>query len=184
MPTSPLLRVHRSLQRAFTLIEVLVVVVIIGIVVSVAVLSVNVLGRDNQLNDETERLQALFALVREQAEMQNRDHALRLEETGYQFLRLDVRTGEWRAVDGDKLMRRHSFPPGVHPRLFLEAREVTLKPPADKKAPWPPQVMVLSSGDLTAFELKLEREDSDNEATMLGKVDGTIEIRKPDEAAG
>lgn len=171
-------------QRAFTLIEVLVVVVIVGIVVSVAVLSVNVLGRDTELTDETRRLQALFMLVREQAEMQNRDFALRLEETGYQFMRFDVRRGEWLTVEGDDFFRRHAFPAGVRPRLYLEAREVVLRPPADKKKPWPPQIMVLSSGDLTAFELRLRREDSEHEATMLGKVDGTIEVRNVDETAG
>src|SRR5262245_27789386 len=125
------------LQSAFTLIEVLVVVVIVAIVASVAVLSINVLGRDTDLRDETQRLEALFSLMKEQAEMQNRDFALRLEETGYQFMRFDVRRGEWQTVDGDDLFLRHAFPVGVRPRLYLEAREVVLKPPADKKKPWP-----------------------------------------------
>jgi general secretion pathway protein H len=172
---------HPRLERAFTLIEVLVVVVIVAIVVSVAVLSVNVLGRDTDITDETRRLHALFTLVKEQAEMQNRDFALRVEETGYQFMRFDVRRGLWETVEGDDFFRRHAFPAGVRPRLYLEAREIVLKPPADKKAAWLPQIMVLSSGDLTAFELRLRREDSDHEAVMLGKVDGTIEVKKTDE---
>ncbi len=171
-------------QRAFTLIELLVVVVIVGIVISVVVLSINVLGRDTEIEDESRRLEALLGLVKEQAEMQNRDYGLRLEQTGYQFLRFDVRRNEWQAVEGDDLLRRRSFPPGVRPRLYVEAREVTLKPPADKKQPWPPQIMVLSSGDLTAFELKLLREDSDHEATLLGNADGTIELKRVDKAPG
>lgn len=180
MPIASRLR-SPYLQSAFTLIEIMVVVVIVAIVVSVAVLSVNVLGRDTEVTDETRRLQALFTLIKEQAEMQNRDFALRLEETGYQFMRFDVRRGLWQTVEGDDFFRRHAFPAGVRPRLYLEAREIVLKPPADKKKPWPPQIMVLSSGDLTAFELRLRREDSDHEAVMLGKVDGTIEVKDVDE---
>lgn len=172
------------LERAFTLIEVLVVVIIVAIMASVAVLSINVLGRDTELTDETRRLEALFKLMHEQAEMQNRDFALRLEETGYQFLRFDVRRGLWQTVEGDDFFRRHVFSPGVRARLYMEAREVVLRPPPDKKKPWPPQIMVLSSGDLSAFEIRLRREDSDNEAVMLGNADGSIEVKKVGEERG
>ena len=41
----------------FTLLEVLVVVVIIGILTSMAVISVNVLGGDHEMQQEAERLQ-------------------------------------------------------------------------------------------------------------------------------
>ncbi len=55
-------------------------------------------------------------------------------------------------------------------RLYLEAREVVLKPlDADKDEglkkedkPLPPQVFILSNGDLSSFELKLEREGADH----------------------
>lgn len=166
---------HR--QRAFTLIEVLVVVVIVAIMASVMVLSISVLGRDTQVEDESRRLVALFAMVQEQSELENRDYGLRMEEKGYQFMRFNPRRGEWQAVAGEKLLQRRSLPDGVRPRLYVEAREVTLRPPADRKLPWPPQVMILSSGDLTAFELKLLREDTGREASLLGEVDGTIEVK-------
>jgi general secretion pathway protein H len=175
-----------ALPRGFTLIELLVVIVIVGLVTSVVLISVNVLGRDTEVRDEMRRLEALMGMVREQAEMQNRDFGLRLEsdaaKSGYQFLRYDVRRNEWLAVD-DSLLRYRELPPGVRARLYMEAREVQLRRPADPKAPWPPQVMVLSSGDLTSFELHLEREGTDNEATMLGKVDGTVEVKGPDDAS-
>jgi general secretion pathway protein H len=173
-------RAWRARQRAFTLIEVLVVVVIVAIVASVMVLSINVLGRDTQVEDESRRLVALFTMIQEQAELENRDYGLRMEEEAYQFLRFDPRRGTWNAVDDDDLLRRRSLPDGVRPRLFVEAREVSLRPPTDRKLPWPPQVMILSSGDLTAFELKLLREDTGREATLLGEVDGTIEVKDTD----
>jgi len=154
-----------------------VVVVIVAIVASVMVLSVNVLGKDTEVEDESRRLVALFGLVREHAELENRDYGLRVEEAGYQFFRYDPRRVEWQPVEDDDLFRRRSLPDGVRPRLYVEAREVSLRPPTDKKLGWPPQVMVLSSGDLTSFELRLLREETDREATLIGKVDGTIEVK-------
>lgn len=182
-PKIPAPRIPRSRPpRGFTLIELLVVVVIVAIIASIAVLSVNVLGRDSEITEETRRLAGLLSLVQEQAEMQNRDFGLRLEERRYDFRRYDVRRADWVAVPGEKLLRPRELPAGLRFRLFLEAREVVLRPPADEKKPRPPQIMLLSSGDLTEFELKLEREDSDHAATILGRVNGTIEVKTVDEA--
>jgi general secretion pathway protein H len=174
-----------SRPRGFTLIELLVVVVIIAVIASVAVLSVGALGRDTQISEETDRLSALLAMVKEQAEMQHRDYGLRLEEARYSFLRFDVRTGEWVEVAGDRLLRARELPEGLRMRLWLEAREAVLRPlpPAkDKKDRIPPpQVIVFANGELSDFELRLEREDSDHSATIKGSADGKLDIRTVDQ---
>ena len=56
-------------QRAFTLIEILVVVTIVAIIIGVVVLSVNITGRDSELHKESKRLDALIAAGREQARL-------------------------------------------------------------------------------------------------------------------
>ena len=176
---------HTARPRGFTLIELLVVVVIIAIIASVAVLSVNALGRDTQLSEETDRLSALLSMVKEQAEMQHRDYGLRLEEARYTFLRFDVRRGEWLEVPGDKLLRARELPEGLRMRLWLEAREAVLRPlphAKDKKEKvQPPQVIVFANGDLTDFELRLEREDSDHSSTIKGSADGKLDVRTVDQ---
>lgn len=167
--------------RGFTLIEILVVVVIIGIIASIAVLSIHVLGRDTQVSEETDRIAALIAMVQEQAEMQNRDYGMRLEETRYGFVRFDVRRGEWTEVPGDRYLRVRELPPGVRMRLFLDAREAVLRPPLKSAKPRPPQITALASGDLTDFELRIEREASDHSATIKGSTDGKLEVRTVDQ---
>lgn len=175
------LRAPRPSSGGFTLIEILVVVVIIAIVASVAVISVNALGRDTEIRDETRRLVGLIGLVHEQAEMEGRDYGLRLEEEKYDFLIHDVRLDEWRAIEADNLLRPRRLPAGLRFRLRLEGREIVLRPPPDRKKARPPQITLLSSGDLSAFELAIEREDSDHQATIESKADGKLDVKEVDE---
>ncbi|HJS22213.1 MAG TPA: type II secretion system minor pseudopilin GspH [Steroidobacteraceae bacterium] len=170
------------ISRGFTLIEILVVVVIIAIVASVAVISVNALGRDTEIGDETRRLSGLIGMVREQAEMEGRDYGLRLEEGRYDFLLFDVRRNDWLVIDEDRLLRPRELPEGLRLRLWLEGREVVLRPPPDRKTPRPPQITLLSSGDITAFELRIVREGSDHEAHISADAAGKVEVRAVDEA--
>lgn len=74
-------------------------------------------------------------------------------------------------------------------RLWLDAREAVLRPlPPPKKnekdkkeKPTPPQIIVFANGDLTDFELRLEREDSDHSATLKGSVAGKLDVRNVDQ---
>lgn len=172
-----------ALHSGFTLIEILVVVVIIAIVASVAVISVNALGRDTEISDETRRLVGLIGMVREQAEMEGRDYGLRLEEERYDFMLFDVRRNDWLPIAEDRLLRPRELPAGLRFMLRIEGRDLVLRPPADRKKPRPPHIVMLSSGDLTAFEMRIQREDSDHESFIDGKVDGELVVRTVDEAA-
>ena len=85
--------------------------------------------------------------------------------TEYEFLRFDTRRNEWRQVADDSLYAPRTLPAGLRFRLWLEGRELVLKPglpdrsKKDENQKWPPQLTVLSSGDVVPFELQLERDD-------------------------
>ena len=172
----------RTGSSGFTLIEVLVVVFIIGILISVTLISVHALGRDTEIRDETRRIAAIIGAVQEQAQMEGRDFGLRLKEREYEFLSYDPRRDLWQLVEGDDLLRPRQLPPGLNFRLRLDGRDASLRPPADTKKAWPPQIDILGSGDLTAFELKLQREDSDHEATITGNANGELEVKNVDDS--
>jgi len=116
-------RLARAGSRAsgFTLLEVLVVVVIIGIISSMAVVSIKVLGGDHEMDQEAARLAAVIGQAREEAMLQGRDLGLRLDAQGYDFLRYDTRSERWVAVTGDPLLRERTMPEGVGMALLLDA---------------------------------------------------------------
>lgn len=145
----------RARSRGFTLIEILVVMVIIGVVVVGAMLSLGVLGRDREVDTERDRLEALLGVVREEAAMQGREFGLRFFVGGYEFVSYEPRQARWAPVPDDRTLRRREFPAGMEAALRIEGRPVVLpKADADDRTP---QVMLFSSGEVNVFELSVAR---------------------------
>lgn len=187
-PSSSPLRPQRAPPRVagFTLLEVLVVVVIIGILTSMAVVSINVLGGDHEMDEEANRLQAILLQARDDAMLEGRDVGLRIDVRGYDFLRYDGRYERWELVGDDPLLRERTLPPGLTAALFLESRQVQLasRSVPTERTPASPQVVVQASGDLVPFEVLLRREGTDEERWILGTIEGAVETRDADEHAG
>lgn len=165
-------------HSGFTLLEVLVVLVIIGIITAMAVVSTGVLGRDRQIDEEAQRLQAVLAQAREESMLDGRDVGLRVDRQGYDFLRYNGRVGAWEPVAGDALLRERSLPEGLTAGLRLESREIELPPrvaPTEEE-PARPQVVVLASGDVVPFELLLRREGGDEVRRVAGSIEGNFEV--------
>ena len=164
----------------------LVVVVIIGIITSMAVVSTRVLGGDHEMDREARRLQAVLGQAREDAMLEGRDVGLRIDALGYDFLRYDGRNERWETVAEDPLLRERLFPDGMSAGLWLESRRVAAAgaQPADRATtPALPQVVVLASGDLVPFEMRLERAGTEETRAIAGYADGKIEIVADDENA-
>jgi general secretion pathway protein H len=147
----------RSAIGGFTLIEIMVVLLIIGILVTGAALSLGVLGRDSALQKESDRLSALVDYLRDQATLQNREYGLRCFVGGYEFLAFDARSGQWKRIIDDESMRARRLPTGISMQVSIEGRDIILPREQARPDELTPQVMLFSSGDLNLFELTLRR---------------------------
>ncbi|HLS81814.1 MAG TPA: type II secretion system minor pseudopilin GspH [Steroidobacter sp.] len=183
---APSRRTASALRGAsgFTLLEILVVIVIVGIMVSAATLSIGVLGGDRQAEDEARRLWAVLQQAREEAELQGMDVALFVSAEAYQFLRYDARQGEWALIEDDSFYRTRELPEGLRNRLWLDGREVVLRPqPPDRSdieehRKWPPQIMVLSSGEIMPFELQTERDRAPAQWRIVSAAENELRLER------
>lgn len=176
---------RKQLHSGFTLLELLVVLVVVGIMVAMAVLSFGVLGSDRQAEEEARRFWTILQQAREEAELQVEDLGIYLCATGYEFLRLNQRKNEWELIGDDELFMQRELPEGLRFRMRLESREIILKPgmpdrgDKDENQKYPPHIMVLSSGEVMPFELEIEREGAPAlwRVTALANNDLRVENR-------
>jgi general secretion pathway protein H len=162
----------------FTLIEMLVVVAIIGIITAGILLSISLTGRDRELEKESDRMLALINYVREQAELQTREYGVLFQPDGYEFVSYDVRRGGlWRSVSEDDALRVRKLPAGLDIKLVVEGRVVVLHRPTDLSDK-SPQVMIFSNGDLTSFEITVERDGGKRSVTLAQDDKGQV-VEKP-----
>jgi general secretion pathway protein H len=168
-------------SKGFTLIEILVVLVIIAVMVSFAVLSVNVTGRDRQLDEETQRIEGLLQLLRERAALEGHDFGLKVETTAYEFLRYDNERERWFTFDDENTFRRRELPKGLEFALRLEARRVVLNVTPHPEAP--PQLVIAASGEATPFEIKLSRRGTDATAALSGDALGKVKRSNSEQKA-
>ena len=86
-------------------------------------------------------------------------------------------------VSDDPLLRERTRPDGLEASLRLESRQVRLPmrtAPTERERAQP-QVVVMASGDLVPFEVRLERAGTQEIRAIIGGADGKLEILANDD---
>jgi general secretion pathway protein H len=96
----------RRLTKGFTLLELLVVMVIVGI--TLGVVSFNAIPSERQvLQNDAQRIALLLQLARDEAIVRNRPLAFEAEADRYRFLLFEE--NNWQALKQDDLLREREF---------------------------------------------------------------------------
>ena len=177
---------------------------------AVVLLSTGLLRSERALDEEARRLEALVELVEDEALMQGRDFGLEFLQGGYRFVEHDPLSGEWFEIAGDELLRPRQLDEGLAFELFLEERRIELasqaadigdgkddeddegdengdtrdeRDRADRDDDYAPHVLILSSGDVTPFNLAIVRESDRAEVVLATNEVGELEIRTDEQPA-
>lgn len=157
----------RKLNKGFTLIEIMVVVVIVAVLISAVALSFPPVG-DKLLKENADRFSALITLAQDEAILQSNELAVEITPTGYSFYQNE--NNSWQAF-ADKPFSKRQLPSEINTKMYLDGISINLKDRDKDK----PQVVILSSGEITPFTYTLQFKDQ-SEITL--KVDANGEIEK------
>lgn len=196
-----------SHASGFTLIEVLVVLVIVGVVLTFATLSVNPTGPGDRLDNDSQRLFALAQTAADQAILSGHTIGLQIGEHGYRFITLTDRG--WKTITAtDSPLRPRHLDADVHLERLndsgqadshnsqVETLTLPASPIAGRKAGEPtvreedddsdqsklavPAALFLSSGELLPFTLEMSADGVDARYDITGAPNGDITRKQVD----
>ena len=172
----------------FTLLEMLVVVVIIGIVLSFSVLSLGGDRRGEELDREARQFTELLRLAAEQTVLSGEEWGVQISPDSYRFL---VYTDKgWVVQEEDPLFRERTLTEGTELDVELEGREVVLganldtdsedtadKDDADKLKP---TLFILSSGEISPFVMRFSAKETEQRFEVKVDARGVLTVGTPE----
>ena len=142
-------------QKGFTLIEIMVVMVIIGVMAAMAAVVVSGNKERRQLENEARKLLAILQLTQEESVFQNVEIGVSIDSEGYEFKALDETNMSWVAMSQDFLKKR-SFPEWLDVEFKGQGKEIKLPSANTDTKTFLPQLLFLSSGEGTPFTVILK----------------------------
>ncbi|MFM5439808.1 GspH family T2SS minor pseudopilin variant ExeH [Aeromonas enteropelogenes] len=172
MKVSPALR----RQSGFTLLEVLLVAMLMGLVATAVTLSMGGARGDRELDQQARRLMATLQLAQEYAVMEGRLVGLRIEENGWQYMQRAARDRKWQPIADDRQPSQIELPENM--TLGLELGGFGWQPDPDEEHEQKrdekertPQLLIFPGGELTSFTLTFTQQDDEARYIRIVKGD-------------
>jgi len=137
--------------QGFTLLELLIVLVILGITVSFTVLSFGLKNPRDELKEHGQRIAALMQLAAEESILLGTELAMQFDNNGYSFLNL--KNDQWLEIENDSIFRKRELPEHI-------AIDVSIEGSTTSGNEFGGRVYFFSSGEASPFTLTLTSKDT------------------------
>ena len=161
------------LQRGFTLWELMIVVAIVAITVSMMQFSMGLGDENRDLKRVGKDLGKLFHLLNQEAVFESRNFAISVQDKGFMVLEFD--SGAWSAVD-DSFFTRIKMADSQSSELIIEDLLVDISEETEPQ----PHILILSSGEMTPFEWRIQDEFSQFRIVLQGNMLGAVLMTGPE----
>ena len=175
----------RRRQSAFTLLELLLVLTIVGIITASVVVGFAGASESRRVRAEAERLALAVELARGEALRRNEMWGLALVENGYGFKRYSQESGAWEAL------ARRPFAAWTADRITFAVQEQRAdedrngrrrpsrpnerrRPADDEEREHLPAVAILPGGEVTPFDILVSADDA---PVWVARSDGIGRVR-------
>ncbi|WP_119978747.1 type II secretion system minor pseudopilin GspH [Shewanella algidipiscicola] len=184
-------------QRGFTLMEVLLVVLLMGLAASAVTLTMGGTDQQQALDRVARQFMASTELVLDETVLSGHFIGIVIEKDRYEFVVYDE--GKWHPLQQDRLLAAREMQQGIQLDLILDGLplsqedeeqdswfdEPLIEPSAEDKKKHPePQVMLFPSGEMSAFELAFISKDAmgnELETVVVGDALGRLSLGRNNE---
>ncbi|UJF22167.1 type II secretion system minor pseudopilin GspH [Shewanella sp. OMA3-2] len=185
-------------QSGFTLLEVLLVALLMGLAASAVTLSMSTAGPEQALKKQAQRFMTAVELVLDETVLSGQFIGIVVDDGAYQFV--NYKDSKWQSIEQDKLLSEHELAPGMTLNLVLDGMPLDQEdeqqdswfdepfidePSAEEKKKNPePQILLFPSGEMTPFELNFTTYNENRQAIdvlVVGDALGRLSIGRFDE---
>lgn len=152
-------------NRGFTLIEIMIVIVIIGITVGFALIAFGDFGEGKRIQFAAEQLVNTMRLAQQQAILETSTLGLRIDNKSYQILQLQ--NSQWSPMSNKGIFKATYFPNNTLITLNTHQRAPIGTPP----------IIITASGDMTPFTLSFGSTKEGQLVVLTGRRNGDLILR-------
>jgi len=154
-------------NRGFTLIEIMIVLVIIGITFGFALIAFGDFGESRRLLFSIEQLVNSLRVAQQQAILETSTFGLQIDNTRFQILQFQSNTA-WKPVSNKGIFKVNYFPKNTV--IFLKTN--------NNYKPGTPPVIINSSGDMTPFTISFTNNKAQSIAVLSGSHNGDLNLKE------
>ncbi|MCG9697907.1 type II secretion system minor pseudopilin GspH [Shewanella sp. Isolate11] len=186
-----------SRQSGFTLMEVLLVVLIMGLTAAAVTYTTGGADKQQTLERVARQFMVSTELVLDETVLSGQFIGIVIDKTKYKFVYYDQ--GKWQPLEHDRLLAEREMEYGVEMHLVLDGLplvqedeedneswfdEPLIEQSEEDKKKFPvPQVLLFPSGEMSSFELTFVSKDemgNDIEALVVGDALGRLTLGRDD----